>query len=278
MPTLNTMHSPTLKYAIFVSAARVNEWLHIGYSAPRKHFGHKDHKPITATATKTRAVPLLAEALYEFFLNETTSLKHTSEPPLTLVELGCGTGYVPVKLNTMDSIFAVGVDGSSSIELLGERYRQADLTSPLRINADWVISFEVGEHLPVASSAAFFRTMIQARRGVIMAWARPGQGGNGHINELSVRRVMRELLSDPQLVYDEAAVALLRKTLGKDLLSGFRYYANLVVFRRVHAGARVPFKGRCFRLRRRQLQNNTKASADSTMTSCVLPAAKVQAY
>ena len=279
-PTLNmfpmSLPSPTLKYMLFSSSAAVNEWLHIGYTPPRAYFGHvAGDTVITAETTRKRAVPVLAESLHRFFLNETA---HTPKKPLlTLVDVGCATGYVPIKLNTIDGIFAVGVDGSAGVELLGERYRKADLASPLQIHADWVTTFEVGEHIPVASQALFFRTIKQAKRGVIMSWARPGQGGNGHINELSVSKVIHEMTHDEkgsngrrssQLVYDPAAVALLQTVLGKETLAGFRYAANILAFRRVYdadaskaATARAPCE-------------DAANGVDRVMTGSILPQEK----
>ena len=50
--------------------------------------------------------------------------------------------------------------------------------------ADWVVSLEVGEHVPRAEEAEFLRMLHGANcRGIILSWAPPGQPGHGHINK-----------------------------------------------------------------------------------------------
>ena len=48
---------------------------------------------------------------------------------------------------------------------------------------DWVISFEVGEHIPEEFENTFIDNLCNhAKKGVILSWAYPGQPGEGHIN------------------------------------------------------------------------------------------------
>ena len=48
---------------------------------------------------------------------------------------------------------------------------------------DWVISLEVGEHIPKAYEHIFLDNIVRhARKGVVLSWATPGQGGHGHVN------------------------------------------------------------------------------------------------
>lgn len=49
---------------------------------------------------------------------------------------------------------------------------------------DWVISLEVVEHIPSTYEDIVLGNLVRhARRGLILSWARPGQGGRGHVNE-----------------------------------------------------------------------------------------------
>ena len=49
---------------------------------------------------------------------------------------------------------------------------------------DWVLSLEVGEHLPKRHEAAFLENCHRHNaRGMVLSWATRGQGGTGHVNE-----------------------------------------------------------------------------------------------
>ncbi|EFJ51442.1 hypothetical protein VOLCADRAFT_87747 [Volvox carteri f. nagariensis] len=49
---------------------------------------------------------------------------------------------------------------------------------------DWVMSLEVGEHVPSEHEDAFLSNLLRhATRGVVLSWAVPGQGGHHHVNE-----------------------------------------------------------------------------------------------
>ncbi len=80
------------------------------------------------------------------------------------------------------------VDGALNVErFTGGFVRWADLTLPLHTlrggPADWVLSLEVGEHLPVQYESQFFDTLDTHNRcGVVLSWAVLGQDGKGHVN------------------------------------------------------------------------------------------------
>lgn len=99
-------------------------------------------------------------------------------------------------------------DGAENIEAVtGGRVRWADLTEPglelsvsmpadgggsdgdsdgsgPGVGADWVVSFEVAEHIPPGPPEAAFLDNIarHARTGLVMSWAVPGQAGHHHVN------------------------------------------------------------------------------------------------
>ena len=62
-----------------------------------------------------------------------------------------------------------------------------DLTAPgLALGeADWAMSIEVAEHIPAGASERTFLDNLAAhgRRGIVLSWAVPGQGGHHHVNE-----------------------------------------------------------------------------------------------
>jgi 2-polyprenyl-3-methyl-5-hydroxy-6-metoxy-1,4-benzoquinol methylase len=58
--------------------------------------------------------------------------------------------------------------------------------------ADWVMSLEVGEHIPAEYTSQFLDTLDRHnKKGVIISWAVPEQGGHSHVNELSNEEVVR---------------------------------------------------------------------------------------
>ena len=87
-------------------------------------------------------------------------------------------------------------DGAPRVELAtGGLCRYMDLARPqaalARAPADWVLSLEVGEHVPARFTAPFLDNLHHAnRQGIILSWAVPGQGGYHHTHELANRDVV----------------------------------------------------------------------------------------
>ena len=49
---------------------------------------------------------------------------------------------------------------------------------------DWILSVEVAEHIPVEFEMVYLTNLIKhAKEGVILSWAKEGQGGFSHVNE-----------------------------------------------------------------------------------------------
>ena len=60
-----------------------------------------------------------------------------------------------------------------------------DLSEPVDLGEkyDWVISLELGEHIPKRFEKTFINNLItHAKNGIILSWAVKGQGGVGHVN------------------------------------------------------------------------------------------------
>ena len=48
---------------------------------------------------------------------------------------------------------------------------------------DWIISLEVGEHIPEKYENIFIDNLVRhSRDGIILSWAAVGQGGHSHVN------------------------------------------------------------------------------------------------
>jgi len=77
-------------------------------------------------------------------------------------------------------------DGAPFVEeLTGGRVRFLDLAVPQYwlLVYDWTICLEVLEHMPpVYEETALDNLVRPTRLGVVLSWARPGQGGFGHVN------------------------------------------------------------------------------------------------
>lgn len=123
----------------------------------------------------------LSSALSNFFKTENAS---------TIVDLGCGTGAYVKDLRKAEFI-CDGFDGNPDTPIItGNVCTVADLTNPeLQLNKegkkyDWIFSFEVGEHLPKQHEMIFLQNVTKhARNGIVLSWAKKGQGGLGHVNE-----------------------------------------------------------------------------------------------
>ncbi len=119
----------------------------------------------------------LADAIVDFLRKEKAQ---------TLVDFGCGDGdYVNHFLKS--GINAVGYDGNPVTEdASGGTCFVLDLSNPIDLQSryDWVMSLEVGEHLPKQYETIFIENLIQhVKDGLILSWAVEGQGGTGHFNE-----------------------------------------------------------------------------------------------
>jgi len=103
-----------------------------------------------------------------------------------IVDLGCGDGkYVKTLKET--GILADGFDGNPSTpEYTNNLCGVLDLSIPYQFaeKYDWVISLEVGEHLPKHFEDIFIGNLHNNNKyGIILSWAVKGQGGYGHFNE-----------------------------------------------------------------------------------------------
>jgi hypothetical protein len=92
-----------------------------------------------------------------------------------------------------------------------------DLTVPQYVEKeyDWVMSLEVGEHIPKVYESIFIGNIVRhAKEGVLLSWGLPGQGGHHHVNGQTneyLAGVMKALgwTYDKSATNDLAAVASL---------------------------------------------------------------------
>ncbi len=124
----------------------------------------------------------LSQGLQNFF---------RAEGATSIMDLGCGTGAYVNDLRKAD-LKCDGCDGNPNTPNLGGQYckvvdlAQQDLQLRTDRNEkyDWAFSLEVGEHLPKEHEQTFLNNIINtATKGVVLSWAKKGQGGLGHVNE-----------------------------------------------------------------------------------------------
>ena len=163
----------------------------------------------------------------------------------SIYDIGAGVGQLAVLLVKKNSLVDyAGFDGGNNIERVwgghtpvrGDRSHVVpqicwiDAAAPVTLpKRSWVVSFEVGEHIPAKSEAQFLDNLVAlCTEGVVVSWAIPGQGGRDHINTQSNVHIIVEM-QKRGLSFDAAASEALRKTVGE----GTRWLKNtLMVFRR----------------------------------------------
>jgi len=100
-----------------------------------------------------------------------------------------------------------------------------DLSKAVMLNTtfDWVLCLEVGEHIPASSENIFLTNIVtHAKKGIVISWAIPGQGGNGHVNERPNDWVKHKM-KDRGWVYDIDSTAMLRNA------ASFAWFKNTIM-------------------------------------------------
>ena len=133
----------------------------------------------------------------------------------TVLELGAGLGCYTAFFQTSGKIKSiVGYEGAANVGSMSENYiNRADLTVPQEFGEksfDWVLCMEVAEHIPPAFEAQFLLNVVTpAKKGVVLTWGQPGQGGVGHVNLRSNEYVI-EMMKGFGLEYDAITSDYLR--------------------------------------------------------------------
>lgn len=164
--------------------------------------------------------PNLSMALIDFFYEEQAS---------TLVDFGCGKGDY-VKAFKTCGFDVIGYDGNpNTIRWSDGLCRIIDLSEPFTLGEtfDWVLSLEVGEHIPKKYETIFIENLHRhAKKGIVLSWAIKGQGGYGHVNTQN-NEYIKALMASYGYTNDEAAERRLR------LESSLPWFRNtIMVFRK----------------------------------------------
>ena len=163
-----------------------------------------------------------------------------SEDIRSITDFGAGVGqYKAAVLNGLSETTANttgfvyhAYDGAGNVESYTHGFlRFVDLSVPLALpRSDWVLSLEVGEHIPWRYEAFFLRNLHYHNcRGVILSWASLGQGGYYHVNNHSNQYIIR-VFEQLGYTHDIDASQRFRN-------SNLNYYwlqDTVMVFRRLH--------------------------------------------
>ncbi|XP_042858290.1 uncharacterized protein LOC122244448 [Penaeus japonicus] len=123
-----------------------------------------------------------------------------------------------------------GWDGAVNIGALSKgKIEPLDLADPVDLQRrfDWVMSIEVGEHIPAKAEDVFMDNLVtHACKGVVLSWAVPGQGGHNHVNTRS-NDYIKSKMADKGLVADEDSQNRIRQAVNiswfKDTIMVFRF-------------------------------------------------------
>ena len=131
------------------------------------------------------ADPQSREGTYDEGLSRGLLSFFKGEKARTVADMGCG--WAPyTKHFCANDLFCQGFDGNIHTPENTEEYgRVLDLSKPVRFKPryDWVLSLEVGEHIPKQHEETFINNLHENNTfGIVMSWAVKGQEGDGHVN------------------------------------------------------------------------------------------------
>ena len=117
---------------------------------------------------------------------------------LSVNDFGAGVGQYGRALLSIDERHRwTGYDGAGNVRnATGGFVKFFDLSMPLSLpRADWVLSLEVGEHVPPAHEMMYLRNLhAHACQGLVLSWAYLGKYGVGHVNTHSDRYLRSKIL------------------------------------------------------------------------------------
>jgi SAM-dependent methyltransferase len=108
--------------------------------------------------------------------------------PKSLLDVGCGPGIWLKAALDFGIADVVGIDGISLTQqefmASNEFFRKIDLEQPwdLHRTFDAILCLEVAEHLEQAKAKDFIKSLTRHSDTIFFSAARPGQGGQHHVN------------------------------------------------------------------------------------------------
>jgi len=104
-----------------------------------------------------------------------------------VASFGDGPGFYKELLLKFNEVLSYDAfDGAPFADLTtNNNVKFLDLSVPIYHlkKYDWIISLEVAEHIPAKYESVYLDNLVRhAKEGVILSWAKIGQGGHSHIN------------------------------------------------------------------------------------------------
>jgi len=125
---------------------------------------------------------------------ETLEELFRAEGVISVSDFGAGVGQYGVYLKShIPGLIYQAYDGAGDIESYTNGFvKYSDFTQPLDLPiTEWVLSLEVGEHIPSKYEGIFIRNLHRHNcKGLILSWGVLGQDGENHINLHSNTYVM----------------------------------------------------------------------------------------
>jgi len=164
---------------------RTGGWC-LGMMVSARLFGQERNVSVGASSYRLPAAHVSADlVLLDGMRNITDSCR------LSVNDFGAGVGQYGHELQR-DGCRWHGYDGAGDVEEYTNGFvRYVDLTMPLALpRTDWVVSLEVGEHVPRVHEMALIRNLHAHNRcGVLLSWA-CCHGGHQHVNLHSNRHII----------------------------------------------------------------------------------------
>ena len=164
---------------------------------------------------------LLQESLLDFFKKENAT---------SVVDFGCGRGYYAKFLND-NNIPTDCYDGSPDTKIKTNGMCDVlDLAIDFDLNKqyDWVLSLEVGEHIPEKYFDTFIKSLCKhSKEGIVLSWAIKDQDGLGHVN-CRPNEYIKNKLAELGYINDVDAENKLRKNTTHEW-----FHNTIMVFRKI---------------------------------------------
>ena len=130
------------------------------------------------------------------------------EDQTDIVDFGCGNADYAKRL-TQGGKKVDAFDGNpNTVEMTGGFAKILDLSQnfDLKTKYECVISLEVGEHIPKEKEQTYLDNLDRhSTQCIILSWALPGQGGDGHVNEQPNEYIVGEMEKRGYNHYEEAS-------------------------------------------------------------------------
>lgn len=156
------------------------------------------------------------------------------EPPTSLLDLGCGQG-VHIGYCRHQHIEALGVDIAVPEDDSGRNLLHHDLRMPLDLGiaCQWVLCWEVAEHLPAESADvlcdSIARHVLRPSGRLLFTAATPGQRGIGHIN-CQPPEYWRAKFEARGLNYQQGETTVLARVWREHMPKAPWYWRNLQIY------------------------------------------------